>query len=102
MVTKVPPYLAGDGRYRKGQETPPAGRLKPVHRVDQTHRGDLDEILQRLTPVSEATGEVLGQRKIARDQLIAKPLALGIFTSQIRIALVQPNQMRILTALTLG
>jgi hypothetical protein len=102
MVTKVPPYLAGDGRYRKGQEAPSAGRLKPVHRVDQTHRGDLDEILQRLTPVSEATGEVLGQRKIARDQLIAKPLALGIFTSQIRISLVQPNQMRILTALTVG
>jgi hypothetical protein len=102
MVTKVPPYLAGDGWYRKGQETPPAGRLKPVHRVDQTHRGDLDEVLQRLTPVSEATGEVLGQRKIARDQLIAKPLALGIFTSQIRISLVQPNQMRILTALTVG
>jgi hypothetical protein len=102
MVPKVPPYLAGDGRYRKGQETPPAGRLKPVHRVDQTHRGDLDQILQRFTPVSEATGEVLGQRKIARDQLIAKLLALGIFTSQIRIALVQPNQMRILTTLTLG
>jgi hypothetical protein len=52
--------------------------------------------------VSEATGEVLGQRKIARDQLIAKLLALGIFTSQIHIALVQPNQMRILTTLTLG
>src|SRR5207248_5370821 len=35
---------------------------------------DLDEVVERLTPVREATGEVLGQRQVGGDEVVVQPL----------------------------
>jgi hypothetical protein len=59
--------------------------------MDQTHRGDLDEVFQRLAPASEATGDMFSYRKIAGNQLLAKLRALGILHSESGVSLVQRN-----------
>ena len=71
LVAEVPLQLADDRPGREGGEVDAAGRVEPVDRLDQRHRRHLHEVVQRLAPVEEASGELVGQPEVGGDQLLA-------------------------------
>ena len=73
LVAEVPLDLADDRRGRVGRELDPALEVEPVDRLDQPDRRHLDQVVERLAAVAEPAGEVLDQRQVHLDQLVAGP-----------------------------
>lgn len=72
LVTEVALDLAHDRGSRVGRELHPAVRVETVDRLDQADGGDLGEVVQRLAAVAEAAREVLDERQVHADQLVAQ------------------------------
>src|SRR4051812_27573006 len=64
--------LADDRRRRVGGELDAAPEVKTVDRLDQADGRDLNEVVKRLAPVAETSGEVLDERQVQLHQLIAE------------------------------
>jgi hypothetical protein len=62
-IAKVPTDLAEDGRDGESGEGA-APRVEPVHRVEQSDRAHLDEIVVWLTASAEPLGKVVYQGKL--------------------------------------
>ena len=71
----MPANLAHDRRHRERHEVRAGVDVEPDHGVDQTHPGDLDQVVARLAAAVEAAGDVVGQRQAALDDAVA--LAAG-------------------------
>ena len=65
----MPLQLARDGVGGVGRKLDAAPGVEAVDRLEQRHRADLDEVVDRLSPVAEAPGEVLGQPEVRLHQL---------------------------------
>jgi hypothetical protein len=85
----------------KDKKCEPRAGSEAVDGVDESHGGDLDYVLQRLTAVDKSAGDVFGQRKGALDELIAEPVALRIVGSQLGIAALPRNQTLIIVLASL-
>jgi hypothetical protein len=68
----VPLDLADDRRGRVRRELDAAVRVEAVDRLDQADGGDLGQVVQRLTAVAEAAREMLDERQVHADQLVAQ------------------------------
>jgi hypothetical protein len=77
LVAEVPLDLADDRRRRVRGELHTAVRVEAVDRLDQPDRGDLGEVVERLAAVAEAACEMLHERQVHADQLIAQLRVLG-------------------------
>ena len=51
--------------------------IEPIHRIDETEAGNLDEVVVVLAATTEATGDVLGEREAAGDDLVSKTVRSG-------------------------
>ena len=71
LVAEVPLDLADDRRGRVGGELDAALDVEAVDRLDQADGADLDEVVERLAPAGEPPGEVLDERQVEADQLLA-------------------------------
>src|SRR5205085_4504987 len=67
-VAEVAFDFADDGGYRVGGEVVAVFGVEPVDGFDQSDGGDLDQVVDRLTPAVEALGQVLGQRQPRLDR----------------------------------
>ncbi len=77
-VAEVPLDLADDRGSGVGRELHPAAGVEPVDRLDQADGADLEQVVERLTPVEEPPGEVLHEGQVQRHQLAAQLAPLGI------------------------
>ena len=71
-VAEVTLQLADDGGGGVGRELDAEARVEAVDRFQQTERRHLDQVVEGLTPVGEAAGQVGGQAHVGRDQLVAQ------------------------------
>ena len=71
-VAEVAADLAEDRRHRVAREREPAVRVPAVDGLDEAHRGDLHEVVERLGGAPVAQGEAAGERHVALDQLVAR------------------------------
>src|SRR3954468_16619317 len=67
LVPEMPLDLADDRRSGVGRELDTAFEVEPVDRLDQTDRGDLNQVVERLAAVAEAARQVLDQRQVHLD-----------------------------------
>jgi hypothetical protein len=70
-VAEVALDLAENRRHRKGRESELAVDVEAVDRLDQAHRRDLQQIIERLTRASVAQRHRACQRQEPLDQHIA-------------------------------
>ena len=71
----MPLDLAEDRRRRVRRELQPALGIEPVDRLDQPDRADLDEIGHRLVAAGEPARQIVDQRHVQLDQLVAQSAA---------------------------
>ena len=71
-VAEVAADLAEDRRHRVAREREPAVRVPAVHGLDEAHRGDLNEVVERLRSAAVAQGEAASERHVALDQLFTR------------------------------
>ena len=72
LVAEVALDLADDRRRRVRRELDAARRLEAVDGLDQPDRADLDQVLERLAAVAEASRAVLDQRQVQVHQRVAE------------------------------
>ena len=70
-VAEVPLELTEDGGDGERGEADAALDVETVDRTQQSHRGDLDEVLDRLLGVAVAVGQPAGERQEPPAQLLA-------------------------------
>ena len=76
MIAEVSANLAHHCRHRERQELRTVLDVEAVHRIDQPYSGHLDEVLERLTAVTEAACDVVGQRQTTFDDHLSLALVL--------------------------
>jgi phosphoglycerate-specific signal transduction histidine kinase len=64
--------LVDNRRGRVREELHAALRVEAIHSLHQADGGDLGQVVQRLAWVAETTGQLLGERQVHTDQLIAQ------------------------------
>ena len=69
----MPLELAVDRRRRERRELQAPIGIEPLDRLEHPHERDLDQIVERLTPIRVATGQVRRERPVRLDQLVARP-----------------------------
>jgi hypothetical protein len=80
----VPAHLAGDRRHGVGQEVDPAVRFEPVDGVEQADGARLLEIVDRLPAPGEPARDVLHDRQVTGDQLVAQGRPVRVVRGQRR------------------
>src|SRR5207237_530444 len=78
LVAEVALQLTDDRRGGERRELQPPARIEPLDGLQQPEEGDLDEVLDRLAPVLESAGEVLGQADLRGDDLVAQRLVAAL------------------------
>ena len=76
VVAEVSANLAHHGRHSERYELVTVVDVEPVDGVEQTNSRHLDQVLERLTAVSEPPSDVVGQRQAALNDRISVPLTL--------------------------
>src|ERR1041384_1978099 len=61
-----------EGRDGERRDLEPSPRVEPFDGLEQADARDLDEVVERLAPVAEPTRQVLGEREVGFDQLVAE------------------------------
>src|SRR6202008_1979104 len=80
VVAKVSANFTHYCRYRKGKEICTAVDIETIDGIDQANSGNLDEVLVRLSAISEAARDVIGQRQSPLDDRLAlTPERSGLF-----------------------
>ncbi len=82
LVAEVPLDLADDGRRGVGGELDGALEVEAVDGLDQPDGRDLHEVIERLAAVAEPPGQVLHQREVGLDEVIAQPRPAGVTLRQ--------------------
>src|SRR5215211_7287428 len=77
LVAEVPLELADDRGGGVGRELHLALQVEAVDGLQQPDGAHLDQVLQRLPAVAEAAGQVLDQRQVQPDQLLAQGRVAG-------------------------
>ena len=80
-VAEVPADLAEDGRHGERGEGS-AVRVVPVHRVQQTDRADLDQVVVGLAPAAEPLREVMDEGELLLHHLAPQVEAFGVLGRQ--------------------
>jgi hypothetical protein len=71
LVPKVPLQLTDDGRRGVRGELHLSRQVESIDRLDQRDHGHLFEVLLRLTSSREAAGQILGERTVKQNELVA-------------------------------
>jgi hypothetical protein len=64
--------LAQDRRHRVGRERDLTRHVEAINGLDQSERGDLHEVVDRLLRALVAARELARQRQVALDQLVTQ------------------------------
>src|SRR4051794_17690131 len=73
-VPEVAAQLSEDRRHGEGREGQLPGEVEAVDGLDEPHRGDLDEVLERLARARVPGGEGARERDETLDDLVARAL----------------------------
>ena len=88
--------LADHGRGRVRRELDAAFGVEAVDGLDQADGADLQQVVVRLAAVAEPPGEMLHEREMQGDQLVADALTLGgqrwVAVRQLSRDLVEPTE----------
>src|SRR4051812_31361899 len=93
-VAEVALELAQDGGDGETRERRLATWVKAVDRLQQAEAGDLDQVVQRLSPALVAAGELAGERQEATDQRGAGRLVAVVGALQQRAVGTRPGHTR--------
>jgi hypothetical protein len=83
MITKVSANFARDGRHGEGYEIRTSIDVEAVDCVEQSHAGDLDEILEGFAAIFEPARDVSGKWQTTSDYGVAlAPKSGGLFVER--------------------
>ena len=72
LVAEVALQLADDGPGGEGSEVDPTCGIKAVDGLHECDRRHLHQVVQRLSPMEEASRQLMGQPQIRGDQLLTR------------------------------
>jgi hypothetical protein len=101
-VAEVAQHLAGDGRYREGQEVDATAGFEPVDRQDQPEVRDLLQVVEAAATGDVPAGDVAGDRKVTGDQLVAQQSTARVVRGQAGALVEQRSEVHVLVGVPPG